>query len=577
MKQKILLFVLACLFFSASWAQKNATPKWMDKSKNAVVRITTYGKDGAQIATGTGVFVSEAGDVITGYTLFEGANTAKVTDAEGASFPVTHIIGADELYDVIKVRVGVTGKVRYLNMASDPQAVGSISYLLPYTTAKKASSQQGTITEVSKLKDPYSYYKLSLPLEGDKVNTPVLNAEGEVFGLVQADASGKKDISFAVSAAYAGSLSMSPTDFLNSVYNTIGIPKAWPANVEEAQVALFLKNSVEDAKTYLNTLNDFIATFPDAPDGYVSRANHYAVHRAELASSPEEQKEYLKRALDDIETATRHSDKKGEALYNKAKLIYGVAATDTTLNDQTWTLESALEIARKAIAEDNLPAYHQLVGDICFAKKDYEAAYEEYMTINNSPEATSASYYWAAKAKENIPGFNIGDVIVLLDGAIDKCGLPLTAEAGQYILERIDWKLHLSLFAEAVADYDLYYKAMKGSVGSDFFFYREQTKFRAGDMDGALADIREAVRISPDVVDYRAEEASILIRMKNYTDALSSINETLRLAPDYAACHRLKGVCYVRMNKTKEACEALNKAKELGDPLAERLLKEHCK
>ena len=577
MKQKILLFVLACLFFSASWAQKNATPKWMDKSKNAVVRITTYGKDGAQIATGTGVFVSEAGDVITGYTLFEGANTAKVTDAEGASFPVTHIIGADELYDVIKVRVGVTGKVRYLNMASDPQAVGSISYLLPYTTAKKASSQQGTITEVSKLKDPYSYYKLSLPLEGDKVNTPVLNAEGEVFGLVQADASGKKDISFAVSAAYAGSLSMSPTDFLNSTYNTIGIPKAWPANVEEAQVALFLKNSVEDAKTYLNTLNDFIATFPDAPDGYVSRANHYAVHRAELASSPEEQKEYLKRALDDIETATRHSDKKGEALYNKAKLIYGVAATDTTLNDQTWTLESALEIARKAIAEDNLPAYHQLVGDICFAKKDYEAAYEEYMTINNSPEATSASYYWAAKAKENIPGFNIGDVIVLLDGAIDKCGLPLTAEAGQYILERIDWKLHLSLFAEAVADYDLYYKAMKGSVGSDFFFYREQTKFRAGDMDGALADIREAVRISPDVVDYRAEEASILIRMKNYTDALSSINETLRLAPDYAACHRLKGVCYVRMNKTQEACEALNKAKELGDPLAERLLKEHCK
>ena len=577
MKQKILLFVLACLFFSASWAQKNATPKWMDKSKNAVVRITTYGKDGAQIATGTGVFVSEAGDVITGYTLFEGANTAKVTDAEGASFPVTHIIGADELYDVIKVRVGVTGKVRYLNMASDPQAVGSISYLLPYTTAKKASSQQGTITEVSKLKDQYSYYKLSLPLEGDKVNTPVLNAEGEVFGLVQADASGKKDISFAVSAAYAGSLSMSPTDFLNSVYNTIGIPKAWPANVEEAQVALFLKNSVEDAKTYLNTLNDFIATFPDAPDGYVSRANHYAVHRAELASSPEEQKEYLKRAIDDIETATRHSDKKGEALYNKAKLIYGVAATDTTLNDQTWTLESALEIARKAIAEDNLPAYHQLAGDICFAKKDYEAAYEEYMTINNSPEATSASYYWAAKAKENIPGFNIGDVIALLDGAIDKCGLPLTAEAGQYILERIDWKLRLSLFAEAVADYDLYYKAMKGSVGSDFFFYREQTKFRAGDMDGALADIREAVRISPDVVDYRAEEASILIRMKNYTDALSSINETLRLAPDYAACHRLKGVCYVRMNKTQEACEALNKAKELGDPLAERLLKEHCK
>lgn len=38
-----------------------------------------------------------------------------------------------------------------------------------------------------------------------------------------------------------------------------------------------------------------------------------------------------------------------------------------------------------------------------------------------------------------------------------------------------------------------------------------------------------------------------------------------------------EGICYVRLEKKAEACEALNKAKELGDPLAERLIKEHCK
>ena len=168
-------------------------------------------------------------------------------------------------------------------------------------------------------------------------------------------------------------------------------------------------------------------------------------------------------------------------------------------------------------------------------------------------------------------------MIALLDGAVDKCGLPLTSEAGQYILERIDWKLRLSQYAEAIADYDLYYKAMNGDVGSSFYFYREQAKFRAGDMEGALADIKEAVRLSPDVPDYRAEEASVYVRMKNYTDALASIEEALKVAPDFAACYRLKGICYVRMEKKAEACEALNKAKELGDPLAERLIKEHCK
>ena len=575
--KRILLLILICCHLLPATAQKNAAPKWMDKSKKAVVLITTYGKDGTKLTSGTGIFVSETGDVLTAYDLFKGAEKATVTDVEGKTYPVTTIVGADELYDVIKVKAETPKKVQFFPIAADPLAVGTVAYLLPYSTEKKADFEQGTITEVSKLKDPYSYYKLSVPLEDGRVNSPILNAEGEVFGLAQADASGKKDVSYAVSASYVNNLAVSSTDFLNSVYNNIGIKKAWPADVEQAQVALFLKGSTQDAKTYLETLNDFIATFPNSADGYLNRANHYAGRRAELAVTPGEQANYLKLALDDIETASKYSDKKGDVYYNKAKLIYGVSAGDTTLTDPAWSVQVAQQTIQKAIEEDDAPVYHQLAGDIHFYLKEFDQAYGEYMVVNNSDLASPNSFYWAAKAKENTPGFNIGDVIALLDGAVDKCGLPLTSEAGQYILERIDWKLRLSQYAEAIADYDLYYKAMSGDVGSSFYFYREQAKFRAGDMEGALADIKEAVRLSPDVPDYRAEEASVYVRMKNYTDALASIEEALKVAPDFAACYRLKGICYVRMEKKAEACEALNKAKELGDPLAERLIKEHCK
>ena len=574
--KRILLLILICCHLLPATAQKNA-PKWMDKSKKAVVLITTYGKDGAKLTSGIGIFVSETGDVLSAYELFKGAEKATVTDTEGKTYPVTRVIGADELYDVIKVKAETPKKVQFFPIAADPLAVGTVAYLLPYSTEKKADFEQGTITEVSKLKDPYSYYKLSVPLEDGRVNSPILNAEGEVFGLAQADASGKKDVSYAVSASYVNNLAVSSTDFLNSVYNNIGIKKAWPADVEQAQVVLFLKGSTQDAKTYLETLNDFIATFPNSADGYLNRANHYAGRRAELAATPGEQANYLKLALDDIETASKYSDKKGDVYYNKAKLIYGVSAGDTTLTDPAWSVQAAQQTIQKAIEEDDAPVYHQLAGDIHFYLKEFDQAYNEYMVVNNSDLASPNSFYWAAKAKENTSGFNIGDVIALLDGAVDKCGLPLTSEAGQYILERIDWKLRLSQYAEAIADYDLYYKAMKGDVGSSFYFYREQAKFRAGDMEGALADIKEAVRLSPDVPDYRAEEASVYVRMKNYTDALASIEETLKVAPDFAACYRLKGICYVRMEKKAEACEALNKAKELGDPLAERLIKEHCK
>lgn len=575
--KRILLLILICCHLLPATAQKNAAPKWMDKSKKAVVLITTYGKDGTKLTSGTGIFVSETGDVLTAYDLFKGAEKATVTDVEGKTYPVTTVVGADELYDVIKVKAETPKKVQFFPIAADPQAVGAVAYLLPYTTEKKADFEQGTITEVSKLKDPYSYYKLSIPLEDARVNSPILNAEGEVFGLAQADASGKKDVSYAVSASYVNSLSIAPTDFLNSVYNSIGIKKAWPTDVEQAQVALFLKGSTQDVKTYLETLNDFIATFPSSVDGYLNRANHYAGRRAELASTPAEQDKYLKLALDDIETASKYSNKKGDVYYNKAKLIYSVAATDTTLTDPAWTVQAAMETIQKAISEEDLPVYHQLAGDIHFFLKEFDQAYNEYMIVNNSDLASPSSFYWAAKAKENTPGFNIGDVIALLDNAVEKCGLPLTSDAGQFILERVDWKLRLSQYAEAVEDYDLYYKAMNGSVGSDFYFYREQAKFRAGDMDGALADIKEAVRLSPDIPDYRAEEASVYVRLKNYTEALACIDEALKVAPDFAACYRLKGICYVRMEKKAEACEALNKAKELGDPLAERLIKEHCK
>lgn len=575
--KRILLLILICCHLLPATAQKNAAPKWMDKSKKAVVLITTYGKDGTKLTSGTGIFVSETGDVLTAYDLFKGAEKATVTDVEGKIYTVTTIVGADELYDVIKVKAETPKKVQFFPIAADPLAVGAVAYLLPYTTEKKADFEQGTITEVSKLKDPYSYYKLSIPLEDARVNSPILNAEGEVFGLAQADASGKKDVSYAVSASYVNSLSIAPTDFLNSVYNSIGIKKAWPADVEQAQVALFLKGSTQDVKTYLETLNDFIATFPSSVDGYLNRANHYAGRRAELASTPAEQDKYLKLALDDIETASKYSNKKGDVYYNKAKLIYSVAATDTTLTDPAWTVQAAMETIQKAISEEDLPVYHQLAGDIHFFLKEFDQAYNEYMIVNNSDLASPSSFFWAAKAKENTPGFNIGDVIALLDNAVEKCGLPLTSDAGQFILERVDWKLRLSQYAEAVEDYDLYYKAMNGSVGSDFYFYREQAKFRAGDMDGALADIKEAVRLSPDIPDYRAEEASVYVRLKNYTEALACIDEALKVAPDFAACYRLKGICYVRMEKKAEACEALNKAKELGDPLAERLIKEHCK
>lgn len=575
MKRILLLIFISCLFLQVA-AQKKA-PKWMEKQRKAIVQIDTYGKDGNKLGSTTGFFVSENGDVLGAYEVFKGAQKATVTDVEGKVFPVESILGWDELYDVIKLKVSVPKKVVFFEVASDPVANGSTVYLLPYSTSKNIVFSQGTITEVSKLKDSYSYYKLSIPLETGQLNSPLLTEEGAVFGLAQADATGKKDVSFGVSAAYADQLSFTSTDFITTTQNSIGIKKAWPADRDQAMVALYLKGSTEDAKTYLQTLTDFIATFPEDSEGYLRRANHYAYRRTELAPTPLEQFKYLELALDDVKTAGKMGDKKGNGYYYQAELIFGVAVGDTTLNRPEWSVPVALEMVQKAIKEEDSPRYRLLEGDIYFYQQQFDKAYEDYMIVNNSDAASAASYYSAAKARQNIPGFNIGDIIQLLDKAIEKCGMPMSSDAGQYILERIDWKLRLSQYKEAVEDYDLYFTAVQGQVGANFYFYREQAKFRAGDLEGALKDIGQAILAAPDVPEYYAEEASILVRMQKYDQALESVQKALELAPDYAACLRLKGVCYIRLGKKAEACEFLTKAKELGDPVAPKLIQGNCK
>lgn len=574
--RRILLLCVVCCQVCWLAAQKKA-PKWMDKERKAVVTVTTFDQENHKINAGAGFYITENGEALSAYSLFKGAARAIVKDAEGKETEVTRILGADELYDVIKFKVAVPKKVSCFPLAAEPLTSGTAVYLLPFSSDKNIRFGEGTITEVSKLREPFGYYKLSIPLEDGQLNSPLLTETGEVFGLAQEDASGKKEISYAVSAGYANSLAVTSADVFSSVYNTIGIPKAWPADPAQAQVALFLRETREDVPTYGKTLDDFIATFPQSADGYLSRASYYAYRRAELAATPGEQTACLDKALADLDAASRFMEKKGDVWYQKAKLIYGVGISDTTLQDPKWSLEAAVEAIQKAIQEDDSPVYRQLQGDMNFYLGKYPEAFDDYMRVNQSDMASASTWYWAAKAKQNVPGMNFGELIQLLDSAVTKCGTPPSAEAAPYILERVDLKLKLMNYPEAIADYDLYFDVLQGNVGDSFYYYREQAKFQGNDLEGALADIQKAIQLSPGDPNYHAEEASVYMRMEKYNEALNSIANALKLAPDFAACYRLRGVCCVRLKKNAEACEALQKAKELGDPVADRLIKQHCK
>jgi len=569
MRKITVLAIILCITSGAVSAQK--PPKWLDKARRAVVTVETQDANGIT-KRGNGFFVSENGEAVSDYMLFEGATQAFVTDADGRKMAVTHILGADNMYDVVRFKVAVTAKMPFLETAANIPATGAEAYLLPFGLQKDALPAKGAIVDVSNIKSVYGYYKIDAPLTASQLSIPLLTADGKVFAMAQADASGK-NMTYGISVPYIVSLHIGQTDVWNKTYSDIGIRKAWAQDPEEAQVALILYASQQDAKTYLETLNDFIATFPNISDGYNQRASHYAFHRNELADNDADRLQLLDRATDDMNTALKYATDEADEYYTYAKLIYNVATTDSVAKSEGWTLDKALEYLNKAIERDDRPIYRQMEGEIALSRGDYERAYLLYSLVNRTQYASPASFYLAAKARQQMPEANPAEVLALIDSAVAHS---LPSESLPYLEESADLKMSMGMYEAAIKDYDKCYSLMAGNVSDAFYYLREQAKFRQGDLDGALSDISYAIRMQPDNAVYHAEMASIYLRKQDPAKAQECLERALENDPDFASSHRLLGVCYLRQEKKDEACKAFHRAEELGDPLVKKLIKDNC-
>ena len=137
--RKKLLFIVLCLLSQWTLAQKEA-PKWVDKAKKAVFSVVTYDANNKLLNTGNGFFVSEDGVALSDYTLFKGAARAEIINFEGKQMPVKAILGANNLYDVIKFRVDLGKKsTSALTIAAVVPAKDADAVMLPYSTKKDRS------------------------------------------------------------------------------------------------------------------------------------------------------------------------------------------------------------------------------------------------------------------------------------------------------------------------------------------------------------------------------------------------------------------------------------------------------
>lgn len=565
--KKVLLILGCCMMGQLSHAQ--VAPKWADKAKKAVFSIVTYDKDNKIKNTGNGFYINENGTALSDYTLFEGAERAVIINADSKELPVLRIMGANSMYDVVKLRTEADKKTTALKPATQPAVVGETVYLLPYSTQKAATCQTGKVTKVDTIGDKAYYYTLAMTTTEKTVSCPIMNSNGEVLGLIQKNASDDAKESYAIGATYGASLSITALSMNDMSLNRIGIKKALPETEDQALVYLFMASSQQNQDDYMTTLNDFLEQYPKSTDGYVRRATAYMGYGDD---------EHNALAEADLKSAMEVTANKSETQYNIAKLIYNYVIS---LGDKKpygdWSYDKALSIIREAMQSDSQPVYVQLEGDILFAMKQYAEAYAAYEKVNQSEMASAATFYSAAKTKQLIEGTDMNEVVALMDSAVARFTKPYTSEAAPYFYERAEIKAQMGKYREAVVDYDAFHDAIGGRVTAAFYLQREQAEVQCKMYQQAINDINKAVEMEPKNVDMWVEKGSVHLRVGQHNEAIEALNKAISLDPKAAAAYRMLGYCQVQQKKNKEACANFAKAKELGDEVVDGLIQKYCK
>jgi len=90
----------------------------------------------------------------------------------------------------------------------------------------------------------------------------------------------------------------------------------------------------------------------------------------------------------------------------------------------------------------------------------------------------------------------------------------------------------------ALGDFD---EAIRLEPDAKVYYNRGVARSEKGDLDGALADYDEAIRLDPDDVDFYYNRGTVRSEKGDLEGALADYNETVRLKPDDASAHVGRG------------------------------------
>lgn len=556
MKRILFLLPLILFPFLSLFSQS-----WASKEVKSMLTLKTFSADGSLLSSSTGFFVGSNGEAISTFAPFKGAQRAIIIDAQGKEYAVEQMLGANETYDVAKF-VTAARKTTPLPIAASANN-GSDIWLMPYTVNKQPTCISGKISSAETFQDTYQYYTLAINIEESHVTCPILNNDGAVVGIVQPSAGGQKGVAYAVSARFANDLKITGLSINDPILRQTAIPIALPDDAKDAILTLFLASSTLNKTQFTQLINRFIQKFPNQPDGYINRAR--------LAASEGN----FQAAEDDMQQAVKVGTTSDDVHYQYADIIY---QKDLYQNDKpfgAWTLDKAFIESQEAYRLNPMSVYLQQQAQIRFAQGKYAEAYSLYEQLTHTEMRSADIFFAASQCKGRLGDTNAQ--LALVDSAVNQFSRPYVKTAAPYLMARAQLLSDLGKFRLAVNDYNEYETLMTAQLEAPFYYNRSIAETGGHLFQQALNDINKAIDMAPSEPMYRAEKASLQVRVGQHKEAIETAQQLIKLSPELSDGYLFLGLAQCLTNQKAEGARNLNKAKELGNEQAQTLIDKYAK
>ena len=191
------LFFLITVIFPSLAQEK--LPEIVKKVQPSVVDIVTHDENSINFGSGSGVFISQNGDIITNRHVLLGANRAEIQTAEGEFYPITKIVAEDKEGDLVRASLNIPQElVHPIRLSYSIPEVGERVIVIgnPYWNEQTVSD--GIVSAVREIPELGKIIQINAPISHYSSGRPVVNMKGEVIGVATFQIIGGQNLNFAI-------------------------------------------------------------------------------------------------------------------------------------------------------------------------------------------------------------------------------------------------------------------------------------------------------------------------------------------------------------------------------------------